>query len=48
MQNKVFWLLFMVLGLIADLTLPIYWSLGLTLPLAGLCWWAVYRSGWFD
>jgi hypothetical protein len=48
MQKKVFWLLFMVLGLIADVTLPMIWSLALTLPLAGVCWWLVYRSGWFD
>lgn len=48
MQKKMFWLLFAVLGLALDLALPIYWSLALTLPLAALCWWAVYRSGWFD
>jgi hypothetical protein len=48
MQKKLFWLLFTVLGAIASLTLPIYWNLALTLPLAVGCWWVVYRSGWFD
>ena len=48
MQKKVFWLLFIVLGTIADVTLPIVWSLILTLPLLILCWWIAYRSGWVD
>jgi hypothetical protein len=48
MQRKVFWLLFLSLGLIMDFGLPIYWSLGLTLPLAAFCWWVAYRSGWFE
>lgn len=48
MQKKMFWLLFMVLGLILDVTLPFIWSVALTVPLAGVCWWLVYRSGWFE
>jgi hypothetical protein len=48
MQRKVFWLLFLTLGLIMDFGLSIYWSLGLTLPLLGFCWWVAYRSGWFE
>ena len=47
MQRKVFWLIFVVLGLAADLTLPILWALGATLPIIVLAWWVAYRSGWF-
>jgi hypothetical protein len=48
MQRKVFWLLFITLGLVLDFTLPILWSVALTLPLLVLCWWIAYRSGWFE
>jgi hypothetical protein len=48
MQRKIFWMLFTVLGVILDVSLPIVWSLSLTLPLLVLCWWVAYRSGWFD
>ncbi len=47
MQGKIFWLLFVVLGVLLDILLPWQWSLALTLPLLFFCWWAVYRSGWF-
>jgi hypothetical protein len=47
MERKVFWLLFIVLGLIMDVALPIWWSLALTIPLAIVCWWVAYKSGWF-
>lgn len=48
MQRKIFWLLFLTFGLLLDFTLPIVWSLALTLPLVVLCWWVAYRSGWFE
>lgn len=48
MERKIFWLLFITLGLVLDLTLPIVWSLALTLPLLILCWWVAYRSGWLS
>jgi hypothetical protein len=48
MQKKVFWLLFTVISSITGLTLSIYWNLALALPLVIVCWWVVYRSGWFD
>ncbi len=48
MQKKVFWLLFTVVSSITGLTLSIYWNLALALPLVVVCWWVVYRSGWFD
>lgn len=48
MQRKMFWLIFMVLGLIADFSLPLIWGLVATLPLLVLSWWIAYRSGWFE
>jgi hypothetical protein len=48
MERKIFWLLFIVLGLVMDFALPIWWSMALTLPLMVLCWWVAYRSGWFQ
>ena len=46
MEKKIFWAIFMVLGLIADFTLPLMWSLILTLPILVLSWWIAYRSEW--
>jgi hypothetical protein len=49
MEKKIFWLLFTVLGVLMGLLLPsLWWNLALTLPLLVLCWWVVYRSGWFS
>ena len=48
MERKIFWLLFITLGLAMDFMLPLVWSLALTLPLLVLCWWVAYRSGWFS
>jgi hypothetical protein len=47
MQRKIFWIVFMVLGLIADLALPIWWALGATIPIFCISWWVAYRSEWF-
>jgi hypothetical protein len=48
MEKKIFWMLFIVLGLIMDVALPLWWGLALTLPLGVFCWWVAYRSGWFE
>jgi hypothetical protein len=48
MQRRIFWLLFLTLGILTDFLLPWVWGLILTLPLAVVCWWIAYRSGWFD
>jgi uncharacterized membrane protein len=48
LEKKIFWAIFMVLGLIADFTLPLMWSLILTLPILVLSWWIAYRSEWFS
>ena len=34
MEKKVFWVAFTVLGLIADLLLPLWWALVATIPVA--------------
>ena len=47
MQRKVFWATFVVLGLTADFTLPILWSLLATIPIGIFSWWVAYRSDWF-
>jgi uncharacterized membrane protein len=48
MQRKIFWLLFASLGLIADFTLPLLWSLVVTVPILALSWWIAYRSPWLS
>jgi hypothetical protein len=47
MQRKVFWTTFVALGLVADFTLPIMWSLLATIPIGIFSWWVAYRSDWF-
>jgi len=47
MQRKVFWTTFVALGLAADFTLPILWSLLATIPIVIFSWWVAYRSDWF-
>ena len=48
MQRKIFWVLFMALGTIADIVFPLMWGLILTIPILFLSWWIAYRSGWFE
>ena len=47
MQKRMFWMIFVVLGLVADLALPLVWGLVATLPILLLSWWVAYRSDWF-
>jgi hypothetical protein len=47
MQRKIFWTIFTILGLAADLALPIWWGLLATIPIGYLSWWIAYRSDWF-
>lgn len=47
MQKKVFWTVFSLLGLMADLVLPFWWAVGATIPLFWVSWWVAYRSDWF-
>jgi hypothetical protein len=46
-QRKIFWIVFALLGLIADFLLPFWGALAATLPLAIVSWWVAYRSEWF-
>ena len=47
MERKIFWLTFSVLGIVADVALPLWWALGATIPIFAASWWFAYRSGWF-
>jgi hypothetical protein len=47
MERKVFWIVFTVLGLLADLLLPLWWGLAATVPCVFIAWWVAYRSDWF-
>ena len=46
-QKKIFWLLVVVLGLIADFALPLIWGMVATVPIILISWWIVYRTDWF-
>ena len=46
-EKKIFWIVFMVLGLVADIVLPLWWGLVATIPIAVVSWWVAYRSEWF-
>ncbi len=45
MEKKIFWTLFIGLGLIADFTLPLLWGVLATLPIVVVSWWIAYRKG---
>jgi hypothetical protein len=47
MQKKIFWTTFTVLGLLADMALPLWWAVAATIPIGYLSWWFAYRSDWF-
>ena len=47
MQRKMFWIIFMVLGLVADFIFPFWWALAATVPILLASWWIAYRSDWF-
>jgi len=47
MERKMFWIIFAVLGLVADLILPLWWALAASIPILVLSWWIAYRSEWF-
>jgi uncharacterized membrane protein len=45
-EKKLFWLIFIILSLVADFVLPLLWGLVATIPILFFSWWLVYRSGW--
>jgi hypothetical protein len=46
-QKKIFWIVFMLLGLLADFLLPFWWAVVSTIPIVFAAWWVAYRSDWF-
>ena len=48
MRRKIFSILFVCLGLIADFLLPLVWGLVATIPILAISWWVAYRSDWFS
>jgi hypothetical protein len=46
-QKKIFWITFTVLGIIADVALPLWWALAATVPAGFISWWFAYRSDLF-
>jgi hypothetical protein len=47
MERKIFWMVFMALGLVADFLLPLWWGIAATIPIVFIAWWVAYRSDWF-
>jgi hypothetical protein len=47
MERKIFWVVFTILGLIADIVLPLWLGLVATIPILFFAWWVAYRSDWF-
>jgi hypothetical protein len=46
-ERKIFWILFISFGLLADFVLPLCWALVATIPIAFVSWWVAYRTEWF-
>ena len=46
-QRKVFWIVVAVLGLLANIVLPLGWLLVATVPIVLAAWWVAYQSNWF-
>lgn len=42
-DRKIFWLIFTILSLVADVALPLMWALVATIPLIFVSWWLAYR-----
>jgi hypothetical protein len=47
MERKIFWIVFALLGLLADFLLPLWWAIAATIPIVWISWWVAYRSEWF-
>ena len=47
MQKKIFWMVFTILGLLADFLLPLSWAVAANIPILFFAWWVAYRSDWF-
>jgi len=42
-EKKIFWLIFMILSLVADMVLGLWWGLFATIPIIIVSWWLAYR-----
>jgi hypothetical protein len=42
-----FWIIFAIGGVLADLALPFWWAVVATIPIGIASWWIAYRSDWF-
>jgi len=47
MERKIFWMVFTIVGLLADFMLPFWWAFFATIPALFIAWWVAYRSDWF-
>jgi len=47
MQKKIFWMVLILLNLLADFLLPFWWAFFATIPIIIIAWWVAYRSDWF-
>ena len=47
MERKIFWTVFVLLGLLADFLLSFWWAFSATIPILFIAWWIAYRSDWF-
>jgi hypothetical protein len=47
MERKIFWIIFVILSVAADLALPLWWGIAATIPIVAVSWWIAYRSDWF-
>jgi len=47
MEKKIFWGVFTILGLVADVVLPLWWAVAATISIGVASWWVAYRSDWF-
>jgi hypothetical protein len=47
MERRLFWMIVLVLGVLADFVLPFWWAVAATIPIFVVSWWIVYRSDWF-
>jgi hypothetical protein len=46
-ERKIFWIVVAVLGLLANVLLPLGWLLVAALPIVLVAWWVAYQSNWF-
>jgi hypothetical protein len=47
MQREIFWIVFLLLALLADFLLSLWWAFAATTPIGAIAWWVAYRNDWF-